>query len=104
MPPGKVRFLIIDPVGLGENFSAFMHLADYNEQLVSSRIWTDPAHIEKRLSELTEHMENVIQVYLRNEYATIQEYNESAGELAERRLSADVPQQVLEVVRQRLSV
>ena len=41
MPPGKVRFTIIDPVGLGDNFSAFMHLADYDEQLVASRIWTD---------------------------------------------------------------
>ena len=57
------------PVGLGENFSAFMHLADYNEQLVTSRIWTDAAHIEQRLTELTGHMENVIQVYLRNEFA-----------------------------------
>ena len=28
IPPGKVRFTIFDPVGLGENFSAFMHLAD----------------------------------------------------------------------------
>ena len=28
LPPGKVRFTIIDPVGLGENFAAFMHLAD----------------------------------------------------------------------------
>ncbi len=82
-PPGKVRFLIVDPVGLGENFSAFMHLADFNDQLVSSRIWTESGHIERRLGELTEHMENVIQVYLRNEYQAIQDYNESAGELAE---------------------
>lgn len=83
LPPGKVRFLIIDPVGLGENFSAFMHLADFNEQLVSNRIWTESGHIERRLGELTEHMENIIQVYLRNEFAALQEYNESAGELAE---------------------
>ena len=41
MPAGKIRFTIFDPVGLGENFSAFMHLADFDEQLVSSRIWTD---------------------------------------------------------------
>ena len=81
--PGKVRFLIVDPVGLGENFSAFMHLADYDEQLVASRIWTEGQHIERRLAELTEHMENVIQVYLRNEFQSIQDYNESAGELAE---------------------
>jgi len=83
IPPGKVRFLIVDPVGLGENFSAFMHLADFNEQLVSSRIWTEGGHIDRRLGELTEHMENIIQVYLRNEFATLQDYNETAGELAE---------------------
>ena len=83
MPPGKIRFTIIDPVGLGENFSAFMHLADFDEQLVASRIWTDTPHIEQRLAEVTKHMENVIQVYLRNEFATIQDYNASAGELAE---------------------
>lgn len=83
IPPGKVRFMIIDPVGLGENFSAFAHLTDYDEQLVSSRIWTDSAHIERRLTDLTEHMENVIQLYLRNEFQSIQEYNRLAGEMAE---------------------
>ncbi|MGD0518723.1 MAG: FtsK/SpoIIIE domain-containing protein [Thermoguttaceae bacterium] len=83
MPPGKVRFTIIDPIGLGENFSAFMHLADYDEQLVANRIWTDTPHIEQRLADITKHMENVIQVYLRKEYPTIQQYNASAGELAE---------------------
>jgi energy-coupling factor transporter ATP-binding protein EcfA2 len=83
MPPGKVRFTIIDPVGLGENFSAFMHLADYDEQLVANRIWTDVSHIEQRLADLTKHMENVIQVYLRQEFQSIQEYNAFAGEMAE---------------------
>jgi len=82
-PPGKVRFTIIDPVGLGQNFSAFMHLADYDEKLVSSRIWTEANHIQQRLADLTEHMENVIQKYLRNEFGSIQEYNEHAGEVAE---------------------
>ena len=52
VPPGKVRFTIIDPVGLGENFAAFMHLADYSELLVTSRIWTEPPHIEQRLADL----------------------------------------------------
>jgi S-DNA-T family DNA segregation ATPase FtsK/SpoIIIE len=83
LPPGKVRFTIIDPVGLGENFSAFMHLADYDEQLVASRIWTEPQHVEQRLADLAAHMENVIQKYLRNQYATIEEYNAAAGEVAE---------------------
>ncbi len=83
LPPGKVRFTILDPVGLGENFAAFMHLADYQESLVTSRIWTEPRHIEERLADLSEHMENVIQKYLRNEFATIQDYNRDAGEIAE---------------------
>jgi ABC-type multidrug transport system fused ATPase/permease subunit len=83
LPPGKVRFTIIDPVGLGKNFSAFMHLADYNEQLISSRIWTDTPHVEQRLTEMTVHMEDVIQVYLRNEFPSIEEYNAFAGDLAE---------------------
>ncbi len=83
LPPGKVRFTIIDPVGLGENFAAFMHLADFDEKLVTARIWTEPGHIEKRLADLTEHMENVIQKYLRNQYKSIEEYNSAAGEVAE---------------------
>ncbi len=68
IPPGKVRFTIVDPVGLGENFAGFMHLADYDEQSVTNRIWTEPNQIEARLSDLTEQMENVIQKYLRNEF------------------------------------
>jgi hypothetical protein len=83
VPPAKVRFTIVDPVGLGENFAAFMHLADADEALVTSRIWTDPRQIEQRLADLSEHMENVIQKYLRNEFAAIEDYNQYAGEIAE---------------------
>jgi S-DNA-T family DNA segregation ATPase FtsK/SpoIIIE len=83
IPPGKARFTIIDPVGLGQNFASFMHLADHDEALVTSRIWTEPVRIEQRLADITEHMENVIQKYLRNQFETIDEYNEQAGEVAE---------------------
>jgi S-DNA-T family DNA segregation ATPase FtsK/SpoIIIE len=83
LPAGKVRFTIIDPVGLGENFAGFMHLADFDESLVASRIWTEPDHIEQRLADMSEHLENVIQKYLRNEYQSIEEYNREAGEVAE---------------------
>ena len=83
MPAGKLRFTIIDPSGLGENFAAFMHLADYDEQLVASRILTDYKQIDERLGIISQHMEKVLQKYLRNEFATIHEYNESAGEVAE---------------------
>jgi hypothetical protein len=83
LPPGRVRFTIIDPVGLGQNFAGFMHLADHDEALVGSRIWTETEHIEQQLANLTEHMETVIQKYLRNEFETIDDYNAQAGELAE---------------------
>jgi ABC-type multidrug transport system fused ATPase/permease subunit len=83
MPPGKLRFTLIDPIGLGESFAGLMHLTDFDELLVSHRIWTEPGQIEQRLADLTEHMENVLQKYLRNEFSTIEEYNTAAGEVAE---------------------
>ncbi len=83
IPPGKVRFCIFESVGLGENFAAFAHLADHDEKLVTNRIWTETEHFEKRLIDLTEHIENVIQKYLRNQFETLEEYNEFAGEVAE---------------------
>jgi S-DNA-T family DNA segregation ATPase FtsK/SpoIIIE len=83
LPASKVRFTIIDPVGLGRNFAAFMHLVDFDEMMVTSKIWTEERHIEQRLVDLTEHMENVIQKYLRNEYTSIRDYNDHAGEVAE---------------------
>jgi DNA segregation ATPase FtsK/SpoIIIE, S-DNA-T family len=83
LPPGRVRFTLIDPVGLGQSFAGFMHLADHDESLVGGRIWSETDQISQRLADLTDHMETVIQKYLRNEYETIDEYNAQAGELAE---------------------
>lgn len=83
LPPGRVRFTLLDPVGLGQNFAGFMHLADHDDQLVGGRIWTETDQIDQRLTNLTGHMETVIQKYLRNEFETIDDYNAQAGELAE---------------------
>lgn len=83
-PPGKVSLTIIDPVGLGQSFAGLMHLADFEESQINSRIWTQTGQIEEKLAELSEHMEKVIQMYLRNEYPTIAEYNAQAGTLAEK--------------------
>jgi DNA segregation ATPase FtsK/SpoIIIE, S-DNA-T family len=83
IPPGKLRLTFLDPVGLGQNAAPFMQLADHDEELVTSRAWSESPHIEQRLVDLTEHISNVIQKYLRNQYETIEEYNEAAGEIAE---------------------
>jgi S-DNA-T family DNA segregation ATPase FtsK/SpoIIIE len=83
IPPSKVRFTIVDPVGLGRSFASFMHLADFDEMIINHRIWTDSMQIDQRLKDLTDHMENVIQTYLRNDYPTIEDYNAQAGEVSE---------------------
>ncbi len=83
-PPGRLSFTLIDPVELGRSFSGLMHLGDYDERLINSRIWTQPAQIEEQLSTLNEHIEKVSQMYLRNEFATVVDYNEQAGRIAER--------------------
>lgn len=104
-PPGKLSFTILDPVGLGQNFAGLMHLSDYEESLINRRIWTQRDQIEERLAELSEHIEKVIQMYLRNEYATITEYNEKAGSVAEKYhflVVADFPANFSEMAVKRL--
>jgi hypothetical protein len=104
-PPGKISFTIIDPVRLGQNFAGLMHLGDYQESIVNRRIWTQRDQIEERLAELSEHIEKVIQMYLRNEYATITEYNLEAGSVAEKYhflVVADFPANFSEVASKRL--
>ena len=106
LPPGTLRMTILDPVGLGESFGGFMHLTDYDELLVTSRIWTEANQIEARLADLTEHMENVLQKYLRNEFETIEAYNESAGEVAEPYhilVISDFPAKFSEIAGRRLT-
>ena len=84
LPPGKVACTIIDPVGLGQNFGGLMHIADHEESVINRRIWTQPDQIEERLTEMNEHIEKVIQMYLRDEFKTISEYNAHAGVVAEK--------------------
>lgn len=104
-PPGKLSFTIIDPVKLGQNFAGIMHLADYEDNLINGRIWTQTTQIEERLKDLTEHMEKVIQMYLRNEYETIAEYNAQAGKIAEKYhfvIIADFPMNFSDAAAKRL--
>jgi len=104
-PPGRLAFTIFDPVGLGQNFAGVMHLADFEERLINSRIWTQTAQIEQRLADLNEHIEKVTQMYLRNEYQSLAEYNAQAGRLAEKYhflVVADFPTNFSEVAVKRL--
>ncbi|HUR47861.1 MAG TPA: FtsK/SpoIIIE domain-containing protein, partial [Candidatus Saccharimonadales bacterium] len=67
--------------------------------------WTQTTQIEQKLADLNEHMEKVIQMYLRNEYKTIAEYNEQAGTIAEKYyflVVADFPVNFSEIAAKRL--
>lgn len=104
-PAGRLSFSFIDPVGLGESFAGLMHLADYEEILINSRIRTQEDQIEARLGELCDHMEKVIQMYLRSDYETITQYNEAAGTIAERYhfvVIADFPKGFSDLAAKRL--
>jgi ABC-type multidrug transport system fused ATPase/permease subunit len=106
IPPGKAKFTLIDPVGLGQSFASVLHLADYEESQLLDRAWTEPRHIETQLARLTEHMETVIQKYLRNEFESIDAYNEQAGEIAEPYrflVIADLPNNFSEHAAKRLA-
>lgn len=105
-PPGMAKLTVIDPVALGQGFSGLMELADHDEGLINGRIWTEGAHIERQLAELTEHMEKVIQKYLRNRFESIASYNASAGEMQEAYqflIISDLPVGLNDVALERLA-
>lgn len=81
--PGEVKFCIFDPVGLGQSAGVLLDLAEYEADLIGGKVWTGTQDLESRLKELSDHIELVIQKYLRTTYETIDEYNDAAGEVAE---------------------
>lgn len=104
-PAARLSLTLVDPVGLGQSFAGITHLADYSEHLLQGRIWTQTAQVEKCLADLSDHMEKVIQVCLRNEYETITDYNAKAGSIAERYhflVVADFPAGFSELAARRL--
>jgi DNA segregation ATPase FtsK/SpoIIIE, S-DNA-T family len=81
--PGNLRFCFFDPVGLGQSMADFLGLAEYDADLIGGKVWSSQSDLAARLAELTSHIEQVIQKYLRTNYATIDEFNVAAGEIAE---------------------
>lgn len=83
LPAGRTQVCVIDPPGLGRDFGWLMHLGDFDPQLVWHRVWTQPGHIARQLSDLALAAEDFIQQSLRNQYRDIVDYNTDAGALAE---------------------
>jgi hypothetical protein len=81
LPPGQLRFTIVDPLGLGTDFGAFQQLNDYEDSPVVVR--TEAQQILQSLGDLCDHVEKIIQNYLRDTHPSIAEFNALAGEMAE---------------------
>jgi len=82
LPAGMLHVTVIDPEGLGKQYSWLMHLADIAPELVNHRVWTQPIHIADQLALTARHIEDVIQQSLRNQYRNLYEYNQQAGPMA----------------------
>lgn len=82
LPPGTMRFTIVDPQGLGKKYSWLMSLADIDPSLVADRVWTQPIHIADQLANIARSCEDIIQQSLRDNYRNLFEYNEQAGPMA----------------------
>ncbi len=78
VPAAGVKFVFLDPVSLGGNVAGFMKLEKYEPTLIGGKAWSDARHIETALAEVTDHMETVIQKYLREDYKSIAQYNAKA--------------------------
>jgi len=83
IPHGKLNLVLFDPIGLGRNYSSFLKLSDYSDQLISGRVWSEREHLRTKLKDLIEHIEVVTQKYLRSDFPDIESYNAKAGEIAE---------------------
>jgi tetratricopeptide (TPR) repeat protein len=81
--PGNTRFTFFDPIGLGQSASSLLELAEYDPALIGGKVWSGSDDLRQRLADHTAHIELVIQKYLRTTYATIDDYNAEAGEVAE---------------------
>jgi DNA segregation ATPase FtsK/SpoIIIE, S-DNA-T family len=81
IPPGKLRLICIDPVGLGETVAGFIQ--DLPDTITQGKSWTEPNHIEQQLANLEQDMATIKQKYLGKRYSNIEEYNKDAGMVEE---------------------
>ena len=77
VPPGKLRLICIDPVGLGETVAGFIQ--DLPDTITQGKAWTEPNHIEQQLANLEQDMATIKTKYLGKRYSNIEEYNKDAG-------------------------
>lgn len=83
VPPGELQFCLFDPIGLGQSAGNLLDMAEYDAAMIGGKVWSTAADLASRLTEQTNHIELIIQKYLRTTYDTIDDFNAAAGEIAE---------------------
>lgn len=78
-PARKLQCVFIDPVNMGDTFP----FKDLHRFIAGQKTYTRSDDIEEQLRQLTDHIEQVIQTYLGNDYKNLAEYNEAAQAIAE---------------------
>lgn len=103
LPPGKLRLVCIDPVGVGSTMAGFIKgLPDF---LTGGQAWFEQSHIEQRLADLEARMAFVKQKYLGVSFPTMEAYNDQAGQIEEPYyllVVADFPARFTDSAAQRL--
>lgn len=79
LPVMSVRFVLFDPLGLGDNFP-FKRLP---ESIRGDTVYSEADEIRSQMRELTEHIRRVTLKYLASEYRDIESYNQEAEEVVE---------------------
>lgn len=62
VPPGDLRFILVDPVGQGQTLGPFMPFADPGIRIGEGRAWSEPHQIEQRLHDLVNLVEGSAEV------------------------------------------
>lgn len=81
-PPGTLHLTVFDPIGLGESVAPLLELAEYDQELLGGKIWSSAPDFKMKMSEMTAHLELVVQQYLRSDYETLADFNAAAGQVA----------------------
>ncbi len=82
LAPGTLQLTVFDPIGLGQAVAPLLELAEYDQELLGGKIWSNAADFKTRMGDLTTHVELVVQKFLRSDYGSLAEFNAAAGEIA----------------------
>ena len=83
IPSGKLRVTMFDPIDLGKNFALFSVLGEYDDRIISTRIWHEAGRMKEKLNDLVNQISHVNQDCLKGIYNNIVDYNRAIGKNAE---------------------